>query len=124
MLDKEGLKAKEEKLRRELSEASDEFEGQMLRAAGMAVVGGLVSFLVYKLVSSGDDDSEYDQETDDKKQVITKVEPYRPGFFARVVNALIPVVVSGIGAEILKSLSTDNEPEPDKTIIIDPDTES
>ncbi|MGB3466301.1 MAG: hypothetical protein WBA74_13570 [Cyclobacteriaceae bacterium] len=129
MMDKETLKEKEVQLRQELNTVSGEFEEQMLKAAGLAIVGGIVSYGIYKLATSGDDEEEEEyrkpkkrKENRDRETVVTRVEPYSPSIFSRVLNALIPIVVSGIGAEILKNMSTDNEPEIKKTIVVDGET--
>lgn len=130
-MDKETLKEKEVQLRQELNDASGEFEEQVAIAAGLAVVGGLVSYGIYKLISSGEEEEEVVSKKRKKRKdyyesepVVTKVvEHHSPSLFSRILNALVPIVISGIGAEILKNLNTEKEPEVKKTIVVDGETQ-
>ena len=55
---KTALAMRETRLRNALSEASDDVEQQIVKVAGIAVVGGLVAYGLYKLLSSDNEEEE------------------------------------------------------------------
>lgn len=88
-LDKQELLAKEKQLRRELNEASDEVEQQIVRAAGIALVSGLVAWGVYKLFAPSSDD-----EKPEKKN--TSSSGFNYAWLGRILKALIPLIISQV----------------------------
>ena len=107
-LDRKQLEEKEKQLRLELNQASDEFENQLLRAAGYAIVSGLVSYGLYKLVSPKKKSKAKKSAVKKEDQVNTgtknaKYKSDSPGILTRIAGTLIPIIVSKIGSEILEN---------------------
>ncbi|MEL7221275.1 MAG: hypothetical protein AAGJ93_08150, partial [Bacteroidota bacterium] len=88
---KKALLAKEKQLRKELNEASDVMEKQVVRAAGIALVSGLVAWGVYKLLASSSED-----EKSSKKKSKEKKSSFGAAVLSRIIQAMIPLIISGM----------------------------
>jgi len=110
-LDRKQLEEKEKQLRSELNQASDEFENQLMKVAGYAIVSGLVSYGLYKLVSpKKKSKAKKSLKKEDQVNLAiekTKTQPDSPSTLARVAGAIVPIIVSKIGSEIFKKTDED-----------------
>jgi len=102
--DRKVLEEKEKQLRKELNEASDEFEQQFVKAAGIVLLSGLVSYGIYKFLAP----SKKQKTTGSKKQSSSNTSnTSKPSTLTRVINAALPLVISEISKAIDKSDSED-----------------
>ncbi|MEL6561449.1 MAG: hypothetical protein AAFQ94_24890 [Bacteroidota bacterium] len=108
-LDRKQLEAKEKQLRKELNEAADEFESQVAKVVGVALVSGLVSYGIYKMLSPGKKSKKKKESSQVKKaeQVIVskKAKSNSPSTLTRLANAFIPVLVSYLQQEFVDNSS-------------------
>ncbi len=108
-LDRKALEEKEKQLRKELNQASDEFENQVVKAVGYSLIGGLVSYGVYKLLSPKGRSKSKMKKASLKKtnQEMSANKSESIGTLTRVANAVVPIIVSSVGAEIIKNIDKD-----------------
>lgn len=111
-LERKALEEKERQLRKELNQVSDEFESQLIKVAGFALVGGLVSYGIHKLLSpkrksrpkksniKNANQTELSEHTQHAKSSSS-------GAFSRIAGALLPIIVSSVGSEIMKNFNED-----------------
>lgn len=106
-LDRKQLEAKERQLRKELNQAADEFENQVVKVVGIALVSGLVSYGIYKMFSPQKKSKKKKETTQVRKEeravVSPKAESDSSGTFTRLANAIIPALVSYFGNELLNN---------------------
>ena len=104
-LDRKQLEAKEQKLRKELNEAADEFENQVVKVVGVALVSGLVSYGIYKMLSpkkkSGKKKAIAKAQKVEQTKVSQKTESNTANTLTRLVNAIVPILISYFGNELL-----------------------
>ncbi len=105
-LDRKQLEQKEKQLRKELNEASEEFENQLSKAIGFAVVGGLLSYGLYKLITPGKKSkakkTAKKDNTDKERMKTFSEQSSSVSVLSRVANAVVPILISKIGSQIIK----------------------
>ena len=92
-LDKQALLEKEKRLRKELNDASDEVEQQVLKAVGIALVSGLVVWGIYKLLAP----SSEEKSSEKKKKSRKGTSNIGSTLISRLINAVLPMIISQIG---------------------------
>lgn len=104
-LDRKQLEEKEKQLRKELNQATDEFESQVAKVVGVALVSGLVSYGIYKMLSPGKKIKKKKGISQVKKAeqavISKKARSNSPRTLTRLANALIPMLVSYLQQEFI-----------------------
>ena len=103
--DKQALLAKEKRLRKELNDASDEVEQQVVKVLGIAVVSGLAAWGLYKLLSPGRPSDDEEEATPETKP---KVVRNGSSLIGRLLSAALPLIISEIGLNLRSR--TDEQP--------------
>ena len=93
-VDKQVLLEREKQLRKELNEASDAVEKEVVKAATIALVSGLVVWGTYKLLapSSGSSESSGKKK---KTKALSQGSGY--AWVGRLASAVVPLIISQIG---------------------------
>ncbi len=122
---KRELKVKEELLREKLNQTSDDVEKNALKILGLAALGGLASFVLYKVLSGSEDDSEaVTQKKSNKKKKKpvenqqSKINKAASGWQSKALESTIkaglPIVINLIDDFIKKQSEKKEETEEGK----------